>query len=328
MGVEAIGSGIGSVASAVGRGVGKMAAFGAKLEAPLSTFVKEGPALSFTGFKPMGASDISMPDLGGVFKSGPQLNAVDAISEAQSILSQARAIPLEVRPEPAVKLDLPKIEAVREVINWQGAPVLEPATKTESASVTRVASQPQIESGVSFQTVQVSSASNLQEQEAAEVIEEKVAVEDPNMSLEEEVLEDERFYLEDEQASDQRKYEIREAIKKAKGEADWLGLKKITGWLVAKFLPAEHEGNRSQVVKKKGPDGSYQETVEAIYSIGELESEPQAEVRFNEIVDEKSPVKKGKHGRRVGNEEITRVFKYHTEPTIEDHPELAEVFRS
>lgn len=381
MGIEAIGSAVGSVASAVGRGA---AIFGAKLEAPLSTMVKEGPAPSLVGFRAMGVVDISTPSLGGIFKPleqlprldrvQPELNVADAILEAESILSQARIISLEV-PEPAVNLDLPKIEAVRETINWQGAPqiypefisapVLEPATKTESASVTQVGSQPQIESIISHQTTQTSPTPSEQEQEVEEVVKEKAKVEDLKTSLEEEVLEDERLYLEDEQASAQRKYEIKEAVNKAKVAADRLGLRKITGWLVAKFLPAEHEGNRSQVVKKKGPDGSYQETVEAISLTGEFASEQQAQQKFIQIIEEKSPIRKGKHGRPVSNEAVARVFKYHfvkpvahevvqkrivkkvvqatgqnqapvvvtetpeikNEPTIEDYPALTEVFQ-
>lgn len=180
----------------------------------------------------------------------------------------------------------------------------------------------------------------LQEQEVEEIVTEKITKEDTGMVEEEEMVE-ERMYLEDKEASAQRRYEVKEAVGKAKAEADRLGLKKIAGWLVAKFLPAEHAGNRSQAVKEKGPDGSYQETVEAIAGAGQLESEEEAIEKFDKVVVAKKPVKYGENGTPVASEDVARVFKYHvvrpavgheivikrSETSLEDYPDLAEVFQ-
>lgn len=317
MGIEAIGSVVGSIASAVGRGpsLGKM--FGAKLEAPLSTMVKEGPALSLVGFRP-----------------SPSL----VIGQAEKVAAKAWAA-----TEPPKPLFTPKIESLvmprtpmampygfehlkpRVVV----VPALEPATKTENV----VGVQPRLQAKplavpglveVANPTILDTIVTNnvgIQE-EKEEVVDEKAAVEDPNESLEEEEIVGKRFYLKDEDALAQRRYEIREAIIKARAEADRLGLKKIAGWLVAKFLPPEHEGNRSQAVKKGGPDGSYQETVEAIAGTGQVESEEKAVRMFDEIATAKKPVKYGKEGVPVANKDVARVFKYRLFKPVQTHVEV------
>lgn len=178
--------------------------------------------------------------------------------------------------------------------------------------------------------------------------------EDPKSDEEEQIEKD--FYLEDEQVSKQRIVEIRQALVKAKSEANKLGIE-LNGKLVAKFLPAEHPGNRSQIVKKQGPDGSFQETVDAIAQVGKLQDQP--EKVFNQIVEENKPVKFGGVGRRVGIRDIVKVLKYkvtkivasevvvkrvtkkinqgavvqvseqlvNSEPEVADYPQLAEVFK-
>lgn len=158
--------------------------------------------------------------------------------------------------------------------------------------------------------------------------------------------------MEDEKASAVRRFEIKQAIKLA-------NLSTIVGSVVARFLPGEHAGNRSQALHEKGLDGSYEETVEAIASSGEFSSAEQAEKRFDEIVAEKKPVKNSKEGNPVANSVVARVFKYRAvkppaaveitrkrfvkkqvqvpvgqavvepepETSLEDYPELAEVFQ-
>jgi len=160
------------------------------------------------------------------------------------------------------------------------------------------------------------------EQKIEEVVTADTVEQDQKEAEEEEEITERKIYLEDGEVSAQRKQEIREAVIKAKIEADRLGLKKITGALVARFLPAEHGGIRSQVVKKTGPDGSYQETVEAIAGTGELESEEKAVERFDGIVAEKKPVKYGKNGIPVGSEDVARVFKYKLVKPAQAHIEV------
>lgn len=151
----------------------------------------------------------------------------------------------------------------------------------------------------------------LREKKVEKKVLEKVVEEKPKESLEEEEWVKKMVYLEDEEASFQRKLEIRLAVKRARKEADRMGFERITGALVARFLPSEHESVRSQVIKKTGPDGSYQETIEVIAGTGELGSEEEATKRFEAVVDEKKPVKLGKDGKVVEPEAVARVYKYH-----------------
>lgn len=251
----------------------------------------------------------------------PSLNAADAISvlEQPKVAIVPNIIPAQMpdhlaQPEPVVAPHVvPRAEPM--VLSWvEPAPALQVSPSPLPQPL-------------------------LQEQEVEEIVTEKITKENTGL-VEEEGMVEERMYLEDEEASAQRRHEVKEAVGKTRAEADRLGLKKIAGWLVAKFLPSEHPGNRSQVVKEKGPDGSYQETVEAIASSGEFSSEEQAEKRLAEIVAEKKPVKNGKRGNPAKNEDVARVFKYHvvrpavtheivvkrSETSLEDDPELAEVF--
>lgn len=271
-----------------------------------------------------------------IINSQPELNAGDAVSEAESILAQAArpqiggvaenpdfsiASLVSIYGQPEAFSLLQPEAAKPEIVDV--LPITKPnaavqrnvfeevTTKTDTVLATQTETEPQIAQTTSSETIQVNISPQALEQELEEKVAEKVSVEDPKERTEEELIEGERLYLEDEQAAAQRKYEVKEAIKKAKTEADRLGLKKIAGWLVARFLPKEHEGNRSQVVKQKGPDGSYQETVETIYSAGEFVTEQQALDNFEKIIDAKAPVKKGKNGRPVDNEALARVYKYH-----------------
>lgn len=145
-------------------------------------------------------------------------------------------------------------------------------------------------------------------------MEEKVLVEkkveEPKDELTDEEETEKRLFLEDEKASAVRRFEIKQAIKLAFAKAKNAKLSTVVGSLVAGFLPGEHAGNRSSALREKGPDGSYEETVEAIASSGEFSSPEQAEKRFEEIVAEKKPIKNSKEGSPVAEETVARVFKY------------------
>lgn len=364
----------GSSAGAVG--VGGIAALEAtvplaRVELGRFSLDREGPvapeALNTMAIvaKPISLVIQQAMDVAAAAWEAPQLNVPEVISEAESILAQARDRP--VRPvltetRPAVLTPIETIVHMygisKAVVQNRPAPIavpidlvdVRPAIQTENTPLTQgvtrleIAPQPQ------------------QTEEQKEAVEEKLIKENFQEKLEEEEIKEKRWPVEDEEVAAQRRQEIRQAVIKAKTEADRLGLKKIAGWLVAKFLPAEHAGNRSQVVKEKGPDGSYRETVEAIAGAGQLESEQQAQERFNEIVAAKKPVKYGKNGTPVGSEDVARVFKYHVvkpaastyeivtkrikkkvpvpagqvaqtqtearvETSLEDYPDLAEVFK-
>lgn len=350
MGIEAIGSMMGRVASTIGReapAVGRISAEMPTMRVAVGRLVNEGP---------VGLADLKATvPLGEIKFNSEPLSVQGVLAEAEAIISQAKkpaispfVIPSETRNLPrweiAASSDFRRsprndrlvepmvmpdefihghtlMRSYTSTLSPMLSPALEPAVKAG----------PQTESGVSNEVKQATAKSDLagavqpvlQEQEVEEVVTAEAVKRDQKEALEEEELAERKIYLEDGEVSVQRKQEIREAINKARVEADRLGLIKITGWLVARFLPPEHEGNRSQVVKKTGPDGSYQETVESIAGIGELESEDKAVTRFNEIVSEKKPVKHGKDGTPVAESDVARVFKYRLvksapEATLED----------
>lgn len=296
------------------------------------SIVNEGPvipeALNTMAIvaKPMSSVIQQAEEVAAAAWAAPQLNATDAITSLRN-----PDVSVKIATSFLDKLGTPRndnvpILAVEPFILPQLEPAVVPLVASSQTLVLDVSPAPLPQP-------------LLQEQEVEEIVTEKITKEHTGMVEEEEMVE-ERMYLEDKEASAQRRHEVKEAVGKAKAEADRLGLQKIAGWLVAKFLPAEHAGNRSQAVKEKGPDGSYQETVEAIAGAGQLESEEEAVEKFDRVVAAKKPVKYGENGTPVGSEDVARVFKYHvvrpavtheivikrSETSLEDDPELAEVF--
>lgn len=221
----------------------------------------------------------------------PQLNEADTTASLRASAKQSNSSVIlseiaAVAPEGGPRNDnfiLPQIEPVI-------LPRIEPAPALQASPVL----EPVAKSRVSHQVAPaISPQPLLQEQEVEEEVLEKIEQAEPEDSLEEEEEIEKRLFLEDEKASAVRRFEIKQAIKLAK-------LSTIVGSVVARFLPGEHAGNRSQALHEKGPDGSYEETVEAIASSGEFSSPEQAEKRFDEIVAENKPVKNSKEGRSCG----------------------------
>ncbi len=319
-GLSVGGLGGGGVGAGVSRGGFEKSGpgvFGPEVKRLSSPLISEGPvARSFLeNSMTLAIGRLDPVQSGGVFVEDLSVQA--AIAEAESIIAQAQN-PLK-ESNSVVEMKQPEYK----LPSWQGIipqteprvapmavpnkleypspgvffyPVPEPATKTESTTQ-------------QAQTLIIPEAIKAEEQVVEELVEEKVRKDTKDSPEEEETRQSVR-YLEDGQASGQRRHEIREAILKAAVEADRLGLTKIAGWLVAKFMPAEHVGNRSQVMKNSGPDGSYQETVEAIAAVGELESNEKAAEKLNKIVVEKKPVKYGKDGTPVAQADVARVYKY------------------
>lgn len=304
--------------------------------------VSEVPDVFQTAF-----ADINLdPDVNNTVLKQPEPQILDILWNNQ-ITEQAIVVPqTEPMIVPGVVLD--------PAIGIKPNPIL------EEQALPSVSSQPENRTSVHQATFEVLEQSAPQQQEVEEEVLEVVKIENKEKELEEEELEINKF-VEDEQASSVRKHEIREAVSKAKQEASRLGLKGIAGWLVAKFLPAEHSGNRSQIIKENGPDGSYTETIEAISGVGQLDPDI-AVKRFDLIVEEKKPVKLSKEGKVVGQIDLSRVFKYkivkpaaatyeivtkrikkkvpvpagqvvqpqteaRVETSLEDYPDLAEVFK-
>src|SRR3989338_8862271 len=305
-----------------------------KASVPLASFDK-GPITGgfLEGFKPMSAADITTINTGGGVASAQLGEILFKAPSKPAVISQAEIVvaaawekstlplskPTEVFPEVVLKQpawDVFAPEAVPlkapNIVEFPKPqiitlPILEPNTETAGKAMTKTSTENRISAAVA---PAVLPQAVLQEQEVEEIEEEKMEKQKLEERLEEEEEIERQVYLEDEDASAQRKIEIRAAVVKARAEADRLGLDKIAGWLVSKFLPGEHAGNRSQVVRKTGPDGSYQETVEAIGGAGEFESGEKAVERFDGIVAEKKPVKLGKNGNPVGNKDVARVFMH------------------
>jgi len=344
--------------------------------------VNEGPVSlsALEGFRSMNISDINPIDKGGTI--APQGEIVFRPS-GFSVLEQAEAVAAKAWGENELPTPAQAVSQAEAIISEAViVPLVLPITTTivEDNGFLAVNPSPKTEARVSHQVARAvspqpllpaSPASRLggpelqrgeQEQMVEEEVLEKVRVEDPVDELEEEEIE-KRLFLEDEKASAVRKLEIKQAIKLAFASVKNTKLSTIVGSLVAGFLPGEHAGNRSSALKDKGPDGSYEETVEAIASSGEFSSPEQAEKRFEEIVAEKKPVKNAKEGSPVAEEDVARVFKFRavkpptaveiftkrvvkktvqvstgqslveskpetSETSLKDYPELVEVFRN
>ncbi len=186
------------------------------------------------------------------------------------------------------------------------SPVLKPVVKTENVLGIHVGSQPKLEEGVDTKVNQaVATQPTLEELEREEVVTEKLMKKKTDM-MKEEITKEKKRYLVDEPSLAWRIYEIRQAVKKAKIEAKELGLgEKIIGALVVKYMLPEHVGIRSGIVQPNGPDGSYEETIEAVKA-RQFDSEDQVE----DVVLENTPVKEGEDGRPVKDEAVRKVLKY------------------
>lgn len=394
MGVEAIGlaisgaclsfGNVGSAASAVGRGVSMGSSIGTISEIGKIAVVNEGPVLtSLAGFKPMGRGDIGMPDLGGVLRPTEQLNltkslgslnptllsAVDAIAQAELII-RPRGELQSVQTVSVAGVDLPSgPEAVGIAEQWLG--ISKPSTIEtlhpepsnhlwRQIEVSKIAPDSARLTQLNKKVTQENPVEQSLEEEVLvkEIIDEKaeVFVEKAEVLEKEEVEELRLKDLLDEEVAQQRVYEIGKAIDLAKAEADKEGVDEIGGWRIVEFLPPEHAGNRSQIVKKRGPDGSLSETVEEL-AARKFASKQEAKNQSKEIVAQKEPVRRGKEGKTVTEGAVERVFKHRfikrspseevarrvkrkqerqtwgkneslgvKETKIEDYPDLAEVF--
>ena len=324
--------GSGGVGVAGAASVSGAAIFGMPSLEAAPVVVNAGLVRSLEGFRPMNISDINPIDKGGtiaplgeiVFQpSVPSVieqaesvaaaawekselpTPTEAVLQAEAIISQARntlikpVIFPQVEPR-VLPLAIPKLDS-QPVLYPAVSPALEPAIRAATKPATKTSYH--VASAIFPQPF-------LQEQEIVKEVLEKVKVEEPKDELEEEEEVEKRLFLEDEKAAAVRRFEIKQAIKLAFAKAKNAKLSTVLGSLVAGFLPDEHAGNRSSALTEKGPDGSYEETVEAIASSGEFSSPEQAEKRFEEIVAEKKPIKSSIEGSPVAEEDVARVFKF------------------
>lgn len=288
---------IGPINVGVRIGPGNGPSFGSVIEGPVRG--------SLEGFRPMNISDVSTIDKGRVTRPlgeivfNPQpLTAESAISQAEAIISEARTALNSVVPQPVIN---PPIEIPR--TDLQGAVLPDLSTKP----VTHL--QPSPSTGSQTETVYAPAP---QEQLVEEVVgKEETKTEDKrdeSSEFREEVeVEELRLkYVEDEPVSRQRSYELREAIKKAKAEAQEQGAKEIEGWRIKKYFVPEHGGNRSGIAEPGSPDGSLVETYQVL-SAENYQSEKEANEAAEATVTEKKPVKKAKEGKKVREIDIARI---------------------
>lgn len=294
-----------------------------------------------------------------------ELNVADAISEAQSIIAQAplafaRDSSLASLRSGLIAQNDREIESI--VVPQVKSRVV-PLVASRLAQVLDVSPSLQTEKSVSYQTAPtISPQPLLQEQEVEEIVTEKVTKEEPGMVEEEEIEKTRRRYVVDERALSQVVVEFKAAVRRARELAGKLGIK-ITGKLISKFLPGQHPGNESEAVKGKCLDGSILERQESIRKLREFSSDIQAEDKVVRVAYEKPPIKIRSEGEPVKDEDVARVFKPYVvkpaaatyeivtrrikkkvqlvpsgqvaqpqtearvETSLEDYPELAEVFR-
>lgn len=179
----------------------------------------------------------------------------------------------------------------------------------QARAVTEVLSSPVIVVNQTSQVEQKAKQEDVTEERKLVTGEDK---EDKVNELEQEQLE--QLWLrnvEDWQVAQQRRFEIKKAIEKAKIEAVRSGVKKILGWMVAKFLPGQHEGNISQLVRKKGLDGSLVDTEQAIKNDPrEFKSEQEAKEGLLSYVALFKPAKKALKGEPLPKQHVARVLKF------------------
>lgn len=295
-----------------------------------STIVKEGPVAPVMLEKTVPLSLEKFPTQGEIRFQQPLVItqaeevAAKAWAASEPAASTAVALPSVVEeakratvraweaPEPE---PLSEAAVIREAEYWLGA---SSADRIQAAKVLEAATQAGIKPEVAKKWVanalpgtQPQIKTEVSQQVSAEPqVTGKMETQREVGAQEEEKKELKRKYVLDERTLDQRIMEIKAAVVRAKEEASKLGAK-VTGKMVAWFLSAEHSGNRSEVVKNKGPDGSLTETQEAIRSLKEFAESIEAQVAAIEIAKDRPPVKIRPEGEPVSQEDVERIYRKH-----------------
>ena len=235
---------------------------------------------------------------------GPELNAANAVSEAESILAAA------ARP----KLGTVEVPPVL----FQTGIFPKPEIQTEGVVVSQIRPQPQIESNTTIQYVTVPT---VQEQIVEEKIQGPVEIvkEDEEIQNEEaeRVNELKIQRVVDEAAAKQRVSEIIEAAIKARS---------LDGKDIVQFLPGQHMKNRSgelNIVDPQGRliDGSLLATFKKIVT-SFFTSFIDLVKRVPKIVRENVPVTQG-GGKAVADQDVWKVY----EPNKRKAPPALQVIR-
>lgn len=162
--------------------------------------------------------------------------------------------------------------------------------------------------GIGAEAIHVPAA---REQIVEEVAEESKLVADKanqqtREAQEEEVIQSKRAYLVDQPVLAQVLLEADQAVEKGEKEAERLGLsKKLLGYLIAKFIPGQHEGNTGGAVKPYGVDGAIAARKEAIAATNEFSSKKEVKA----VILGNRPVTIGEEGERASKNEIRTTFR-------------------
>ncbi len=302
-GIE-IGRSIGSIAAAPRIGVGRVGGFGG-IEGPKVAISMRAQALT-RDFAP-----IQIP------RSNLPLGVKTPIPEVfRAAFREPKVEPVRVTPRPQRVFGIePKVSRAPRVADYivQPKEQIQVSSRVGIFTHTGTEIQPQAQSKVVAEVAQPQvkpQVESILEENVTELIQEQKPVE--AIKEDEEVLEMKRVYVEDEEVSEVRRTEMKEAIKLAFIEAVKAGLGKITGELVTRFLPGDHEANRSQIVKKTGPDGTNLAIAEQILKAGTFYTEEQAQHTLEKILEENEPARLGKdgeHGKRLTLEAVKRVLR-------------------
>lgn len=119
-------------------------------------------------------------------------------------------------------------------------------------------------------------------------------------------------HVEDSEVAQARLFEIREAIGKARIEADTDGSSEIEGWRIKEKLLSQ--GRRSGILEEDDPegslpDGSRVETIDEL-AVQNYKSEEEAIQKSKALVSEKKPVKRARFGNSVAQKAVDIVKKY------------------
>lgn len=119
-------------------------------------------------------------------------------------------------------------------------------------------------------------------------------------------------HVEDIEVAQARLFEIREAIGKARIEADTDGSSEIEGWRIKEKLLSE--GRRSGILDQDDPggsipDGSRVETIDEL-AVQNYKSEEEANQKSESLVSKKKPVKRARYGNSVAQKTVDIVKKY------------------
>lgn len=156
------------------------------------------------------------------------------------------------------------------------------------------------------------SAPVVADQLVEDIVEERKLTTDPidgqsiRTDEDEEIFKRKKSYLVDQPVLAQVLVETAQAVAKGEKEAERLGLgKRIFGVLIAKFLPAQHEGNTGGAVKPFEVDGTIPARKEVIKATKEFASKKEVKA----VVLGNRPVTIGEEGERASKNEVKTTFR-------------------